>query len=276
MPCYQQTTSTYAGLARRTPAGYATEADCLEACKEGACCESTGACSVKPQCQCQGAGQVFKGVGTTCNTVVCGKCGCQSVSPFPSAFNITFSNFTFTLSGSVEGPLIENAPSLLQAYIHGLSPLFLPMAIDVQKLDSATYRRFLCSEYNTEEACNTYPPGFVSREFVTNGFLSTLSMSLACNGQATANVDSRAIGTIGGRSWRINGFAAPGIDCTVFLRFENQVVFTSNGICTLTSQQAQATVASGTFARRFSSSFSYAEYSGAGTVLLEPLFNPLP
>lgn len=44
---------------------YATEADCLQACKEGACCEGS-TCSVKPQCQCQGAGKTFKGVGTTC------------------------------------------------------------------------------------------------------------------------------------------------------------------------------------------------------------------
>jgi hypothetical protein len=31
---------------------YTTEADCLNACKEGACCEGT-TCTVKPQCQCQ-------------------------------------------------------------------------------------------------------------------------------------------------------------------------------------------------------------------------------
>lgn len=45
---------------------YATEAECLEACKEGACCNGT-TCSVKPQCQCNAeAGEVFNGVGTTC------------------------------------------------------------------------------------------------------------------------------------------------------------------------------------------------------------------
>lgn len=36
-------------------------------CKEGACCTGT-TCSVRPQCQCQGTGQRFKGVGTTCNS----------------------------------------------------------------------------------------------------------------------------------------------------------------------------------------------------------------
>lgn len=46
-------------------APFATEAECLAACKEGACCEGT-TCTVKPACQCQGAGKTFKGVGTTC------------------------------------------------------------------------------------------------------------------------------------------------------------------------------------------------------------------
>lgn len=65
---------------------YATEAECLQACKEGACCEGA-TCSVKPQCQCQGTGKTFKGVGTTCedlkgaccdgNTCVeASECGC--------------------------------------------------------------------------------------------------------------------------------------------------------------------------------------------------------
>lgn len=70
MPCYQQTAATYLGLDRRTPTSYATEADCLNACKEGACCEG-GTCSVKPQCQCQGAGKVFKGLGTVCSPDPC-------------------------------------------------------------------------------------------------------------------------------------------------------------------------------------------------------------
>jgi hypothetical protein len=67
MPCYQQ--PPYAGA---TPAGgssssYTTEAECLDACKEGACCE-VASCTIKPACQCQGTGQTFKGVGTTCST----------------------------------------------------------------------------------------------------------------------------------------------------------------------------------------------------------------
>ena len=63
MPCYQGSTNN--GAVSSSP-GYATEAECLAACKEGACCEGT-TCSVKPQCQCQGTGQTFKGVGTVCS-----------------------------------------------------------------------------------------------------------------------------------------------------------------------------------------------------------------
>jgi hypothetical protein len=71
MPCLQSSTPPAGSpLSGQTPAsgGYATEADCLQACKEGACCEGT-TCTVKPQCQCQGAGKVFKGVGTVCESI---------------------------------------------------------------------------------------------------------------------------------------------------------------------------------------------------------------
>ena len=65
---------------------YATEAACLEACKEGACCETANGvttCSVKPACQCQGTGKTFKGVGTTCsqyNGACCDGASC-SIKP---------------------------------------------------------------------------------------------------------------------------------------------------------------------------------------------------
>jgi hypothetical protein len=64
MPCYQSTNlpSGFSTTGRTT---YPTEAECNQACREGACCEGTS-CSVKAQCQCQGEGKTFKGVGTTC------------------------------------------------------------------------------------------------------------------------------------------------------------------------------------------------------------------
>lgn len=69
MTCYQST-NLPSGFTTTGRPSYATEADCLQACREGACCEGT-TCTVKPQCQCQGAGKTFKGVGTVCTPGMC-------------------------------------------------------------------------------------------------------------------------------------------------------------------------------------------------------------
>lgn len=111
MPCRQA--STYNGVSgsgQSGGGGYATEADCLQACKEGACCEGT-TCSVKPQCQCQGTGKTFKGVGTTCAETSGYCCGpgtweakditiseTQSVS-FPSPQQLLQCRSTFSQAG---------------------------------------------------------------------------------------------------------------------------------------------------------------------------------
>ena len=53
---------------------YATEEECLKHCREGACCTTVAGkttCAVVPACQCKGAGQVFKGVGTVCTSDLC-------------------------------------------------------------------------------------------------------------------------------------------------------------------------------------------------------------
>ena len=76
MPCYQST-NLPGGVTTTGRTSYTTEADCLADCKEGACCEGA-TCSVKPQCQCQGTGKTFKGVGTTCTPTTCLPCGCDS------------------------------------------------------------------------------------------------------------------------------------------------------------------------------------------------------
>jgi hypothetical protein len=73
MPCYQST-NLPPGFSTTGRTSYATEADCLNACKDGACCEGT-TCTVKPACQCQGTGKVFRGVGTVCTASLCGCCG---------------------------------------------------------------------------------------------------------------------------------------------------------------------------------------------------------
>ena len=82
MACYKATTLP-SGVTTTGRTSYRTEADCLNACKEGACCEGT-LCTVKPACQCQGAGKVFKGVGTTCEAGLCEcKCGCAASGAAP-------------------------------------------------------------------------------------------------------------------------------------------------------------------------------------------------
>ena len=64
---------------------------------DGACCEGT-ACSVKPQCQCQGTGKTFKGVGTTCtpNPCVNDPCvnSCTPLQTHPVYLSMSVSNFT--------------------------------------------------------------------------------------------------------------------------------------------------------------------------------------
>ena len=70
MPCYQSN-EVPAGFSVSGSGVYQSEAECLEACKEGACCNGT-TCTVKPQCQCNAAaGEVFKGVGTVCSPNPC-------------------------------------------------------------------------------------------------------------------------------------------------------------------------------------------------------------
>lgn len=83
MTCYQ---TSSAQQAPATSPRYRTQAECLQACKEGACCETVNGvttCSVKPQCQCQGAGKTFKGVGTTCESTNGACCRGNSCSVKP-------------------------------------------------------------------------------------------------------------------------------------------------------------------------------------------------
>ena len=103
MPCYQST-SLPSGVTTTGRTSYATEADCLNACREGACCEGT-TCSVKPQCQCQGTGKTFKGVGTMCTPNPCVNCyGCMA--QHPTYMNVTFSQ-TAPISGGYHESLID-------------------------------------------------------------------------------------------------------------------------------------------------------------------------
>ena len=112
MPCYQLNTQPQ-GHYKIGQGGYATEADCLNACKEGACCESNGTCNVRPQCQCQGAGQTFQGIGTVCSPNPCGCCTRLSASHVdPPAFVVTLTSLTIQRTGftSVQEHVFKEIP----------------------------------------------------------------------------------------------------------------------------------------------------------------------
>lgn len=78
-------------------------------CNEGACCEADGSCSVKPQNQCQGPGQTFKGVGTLCTPGICDPCNqvCPSTATPPQTIYLTISNYQATFAfleiGNLDG-----------------------------------------------------------------------------------------------------------------------------------------------------------------------------
>jgi len=123
MPCYQ--TPPHVGA---VPANgsYSTEASCLEACKEGACCETangTTTCSVKPQCQCQGEGKTFKGVGTTCSPNPCVQ-QCSPTCPVPASLSITIAVSESPISsfGITRPDCLASFPSFLSGvYVLQLS-----------------------------------------------------------------------------------------------------------------------------------------------------------
>jgi len=73
MPCYQANLPP-PGVTSGGRTSYRTEAECLKACGDGACCQGIF-CSIRPQCLCQGEGKTFRGVGTKCEDTFCGCCG---------------------------------------------------------------------------------------------------------------------------------------------------------------------------------------------------------
>jgi hypothetical protein len=125
MPCRQ--VSTFNGVAASS-GSYRTEAECNQACQEGACCDGA-VCTVKPQCQCQGAGQTFKGVGTVCADGICLCCkadgtpkqtaDCSTVSrcwclcgegsaPYPRFVNVSIS-FKYDVYREISRPPLRVA-----------------------------------------------------------------------------------------------------------------------------------------------------------------------
>lgn len=113
MPCYQST-NLPSGITTTGRTSYATEADCLQACKEGACCEGT-TCSIKPQCQCQGTGKVFKGVGTTCEPNPCD----TSCKPCNGGTSPSKASVTAVVSQVTAYPTSPLSAATLQQYLEG-------------------------------------------------------------------------------------------------------------------------------------------------------------
>lgn len=90
MPCYSQD-NVPDGYIPKFPDGptYESEEDCLDACAEGACCETDGTCNIKPQCECDtDNGAVFAGVGEGCEA--CAPCGCEGLEGWPPELYLEF------------------------------------------------------------------------------------------------------------------------------------------------------------------------------------------
>jgi hypothetical protein len=104
VPCYQPT-SFPPGFTTTGRTGYRTEAECNQACQEGACCEGT-TCTVKPQCQCQGTGKTFQGVGTVCTPNPCDTiCKPCNAGTTPSKATVTAVVDNIVLNPSPTNPL---------------------------------------------------------------------------------------------------------------------------------------------------------------------------
>lgn len=117
MPCRQ--VSAFNGVAASS-GSYATEADCLQACREGACCEGT-TCTVKPQCQCQGTGKTFKGVGTVCSPNPCLQ-ACGSCTSIPNDLFVTITSNNGDALSAI-GCVFGNTSYRLAARIRTYAPL---------------------------------------------------------------------------------------------------------------------------------------------------------
>ena len=183
MPCYQST-NLPSGVTTTGRTSYATEADCLNACKEGACCEGT-TCMVKPQCQCQGAGKVFKGVGTVCSPNPCGYCGCNA--QIPTNIGLAFANASITLS-SGSGTVSQKA-SEIEDFLEQISPTLTLQGSPSQSATSFTYSAFGCSDANAT-GCVSCPPDFRAAEGGGGGGVavaSTLGLVIPCSGAIAAS-----------------------------------------------------------------------------------------
>lgn len=202
MPCYQSN-AVPAGFSVSGSGSYSTEADCLNACKEGACCNGT-TCSVKPQCQCNAAaGEVFKGVGTTCTPNPCLICGCVTTPQLPTSMLVEFSGFSFAYVDSTNTLSdMTGAEQYLAAFLNGLAPS-LSLSFDST---TPVYSTGGC----TTNPCSGCTPPFYSRSTYQNNlpiFLDSIRISFPCSGGVQTPVLS--VGTGSGRWFVRSAYGCP-------------------------------------------------------------------
>jgi hypothetical protein len=201
MVCLQTPTSDgLIGSGQAGGGGYTTEADCLQACKEGACCEGT-TCSVKPQCQCQGTGKTFKGVGTTCTPNPCLCCFGTGASADPVAYVVTFQTLSISRVNAFTGAVI-------QSYVFR---------------DINWQQPFVCQKTiaNCGGTACCYSGTFFADDCVSRPFFGFCGGSAACSGKVILFIYPAGSGIASGMS----------IAVTMFDRVSPAVVFNSVDSC---------------------------------------------
>ena len=173
MACYKANTLP-AGLTTTGRTAYKNEAECNQACGDGACCEGT-TCSVKPQCQCQGAGKVFKGVGTVCSSGTCNICSCPEI---PLYFDLTFSNFDYEWAGPEQS--LTGYGSQLTQWLHSQS-LRLTLRRELSAQGSYAYYRSDGGCYSLTPCQQSLPCDNSGYEFLTPATYAQLT--LGCGGE---------------------------------------------------------------------------------------------
>lgn len=202
MTCFQNTSATPAPPGAAT---YQTQAACLEACKEGACCETANgatACTVKPQCQCQGTGKVFKGVGTTCADNPCEPCKACPGQTLPESVTITVEAFEATTGNAVSIPLAQLKGIVDGTYVcqRVVSPgvTSSQVAYEYNPLNYPAVRP-LCGRYATVGFwCGSAPPSTGPGNQIENAFV----LGSTCSPGYNYFVDT--FGTISAQSIMLN------------------------------------------------------------------------
>ena len=123
MPCVQVSpgaTPLYLGVHSFSSGPHATEEDCLNACKEGACCNGT-TCAIRPKCECDAFGYTFKGFGTKCSPNPCQDlCLCSNPATQNCTFTASIGGLTLVQSCNSAATLVTAQDLIDQPGVYGL------------------------------------------------------------------------------------------------------------------------------------------------------------